>query len=212
MSTGAGPIERAVIAAFPYLLVGLGAALPLLFVPGSVDRQPLFLLHLGGLVGLGLLATIRLGPLVHDDWYAGQSWSVETRRLIGGITLVVIVTGVVGLVTLATSAALRLQPSLQFLQLLSALDIAWAGAAIIFGVWRRWGRTPAVVGGVLLGIACVTSIWNYLRVVGLGPDDRWALDAGELMRLVLPADMMAATIAIALLWTGMRGAALSALQ
>jgi hypothetical protein len=82
----------------------------------------------------------------------------------------------------------------------------------VFGVWRRWGRTRAAVGGVLLGIACVTSIWNYLRVVGLGPDNGWELDGGEVMRLVVPADVMAATIAIALLWTGMRSAAPSGPQ
>ena len=116
----------------------------------------------------------------------------------------VIVTGVIGLVTLATSGSLRFQPSLQFLQLLSALDIAWAGAAIVFGVWRRWGRTAAIWGGVALGVACVASIWNYLRIVGLGGDGGWAVDGGELMRLVIPSDVMAATVAIVLLWVGMR--------
>lgn len=205
MTDTSRPIERAVVLALPFLLAGLLAALAMLLVPGSVERTPLFLLHLGALVLLGLLVALRLGPLVHADWYPNQPWGPASRRLAGGITLVVIVTGVIGLVTLATSAALRFQPSLQFLQLLSALDIAWAGAAIVVGVWRRWGRTAALVGGALLGIACVASIWNYLRVVGLGPDDGWALDGGELMRLVLPADMMAATVAIVLLWIGMRG-------
>jgi len=198
------PIERAVIAAVAYLGAGVVAALPLLLVPANTERIPLFLLHLGGVVLLGIVLAIRLGPLVHEPWYAG-SWSDPTRRLAGGITLVVIVTGVVGLVTLVTSAALRFQPSLQFLQLLSALDIAWAGAAVMFGVWRRWGRTAAIGGGALLGAVCVASIWNYLRVVGLGADGGWALDGGELMRLVLPADTLAAVVAITLLWTGMRG-------
>ena len=210
MTSNANPIERAIIAAFPYLVIGVGAAVPLLLVPGDTERIPLLLLHLGALVGLGLLLALRLGPFVLEEWYSATAWSAANRRLLGGVTLVVIVTGVIGLATLATSAALRFQPSLQFLKLLSALDIAWAGAAIVFGVWRRWGRTPAVVGGVLLGVACVTSIWNYLRVVGLGPEDRWALDGDELMRLVLPADMMAATIAIALLWVGMRSGKTSA--
>lgn len=203
-STGAGPIERAVLVAVPYLAGGLIAAVPLLLVPTSVDREALFLLHLAALVLLALILSNRLGPLVHDDWYTSQRWSAPTRRLFGAITLVVIVTGVIGLVTLATSGALRFQPSLQFLQLLSALDIAWAGAAIVFGVWRRWGSTAAMAGGAMLGVACVASIWNYLRIVGLTSDGRWALDGAELMRLVLPADIAAATVAIALLWTGMR--------
>ena len=62
------------------------------------------------------------------------------------------------------------------------------------------------MGGTLLGTVCVASIWNYLRVVGLGPDDGWQFDGGELMRLVLPFDMVAAIVAITLLWVGMRGA------
>ena len=201
----ANPIERAILVAVSYLFGGLLAALPLLLVPSSVDRQSLFLVHLSFLVLLGLVLSIRLGPLVHESWYSTATWADPTRRLVGGVTLVVIVTGVIGLVTLATSAALRFQPSLQFLQLLSALDIAWAGAAIVFGVWRRWGKRSAIAGGIGLGVACVASIWNYLRVVGLAPDGGWALDGGELMRLVLPADTVAAVVAITLLWIGMRG-------
>jgi hypothetical protein len=118
--------------------------------------------------------------------------------------MVVIVTGVVGLVTLATAAALPFQPSLQFLSLLSALDMAWAGAAIVFGARRRWGRRAALVGGTLLGAFCVGSIWNYLRVAGLGPAGEWQLVGAELTRLVLPFDMVAAVVAGVLLWTGMR--------
>lgn len=198
------PMERAVVAAVPYLTVGAASALVLLLVPGSVERIPLFVLHLGAVVLLALLLALRLGPLVHEEWYPTRPWSDSTRRLAGAVTLVVIVTGVAGLVTLATSAALRFQPSLQFLQLLSALDIAWAGAAIVFGVWLRWGRTAAVGGGALLGIACVASIWNYLRIVGLEADGGWALVGSEVMRLVLPADMLAALVAVALLWVGTR--------
>jgi hypothetical protein len=202
--TTTSPIERAVLATVPYLLGGVAAALPLLLVPVSLDRQALFLVHLSALVAFGLLVALRLAPLVHDHWYPAQAWSSPTRRLAGGVTLVVVVTGSVGLVTLATAAALRFQPSLQFLQLLSALDIAWAGAAIVFGAWRRWGRRAGTIGGILLAVACVASIWNYLRVVGLGADDGWAVDGGELLRLVLPADAMAAIVAISLLWVGMR--------
>jgi len=209
MTSRAGPIEKAILLALPLLvgaLLAAGiAALPMGLVAGDFDPANAFLVHLGALVLFGLVVSIRLGPLVHADWYASEPWSAPTRRLAGGITLVVIVTGVIGLVTLATSPLLRFQPSLQFLQLLSALDIAWAGAAIVFGVWRRWGRRAALYGGALLGAACIASIWNYLRVVGLRPDGGWALDGSELMRLVIPADTMAALVAIALLWVGMRG-------
>jgi hypothetical protein len=121
------------------------------------------------------------------------------------VSLVVVVTGVVGLVTLASSAALRYQPSLQFLQLLSALDIAWVVAAVIIGIRLGWGRAGLVAGGVV-GAFCVWSIWNYLRVVGLAPDGGWELRGDELMRLVLPFDMAAAVVAIGLVGEGLRRA------
>ena len=57
---------------------------------------------------------------------------------------IVIVTGVTALVTLATTAALRFEPSLQFLQLLSALDIAWVVAGTTLAVRSLWGRLPAI--------------------------------------------------------------------
>ena len=63
----------------------------------------------------------------------------------------VLVTGVVALVTLASSAALRFPPSMQFLQLLSAVDIAWAATALVVGADRAWGRTVAIIGGTILG-------------------------------------------------------------
>lgn len=209
MTPTTGPIEKAILLALPYLVGALIAAgiavLPMGLLADDLDQIPVFLIHLAALVLYGLFLSIELAPLVQADWYPSQPWSAPTRRLAGGITLVIIVTGVIGLVTLATSPVMRFQPSLQFLQLLSALDIAWAGAAIVFGVWRRWGRRAAITGGALLGSACVASIWNYLRIVGLRPDGGWALDGGELMRLVLPADTVAAVVAIALLWVGMRG-------
>ncbi|NIR60829.1 MAG: hypothetical protein GWO02_15625 [Gammaproteobacteria bacterium] len=118
--------------------------------------------------------------------------------------LVVLPTGVVALVTLASSAALRFDPSLQFLQLLSALDIAWAGAALMIGTRWLWGRIAAFFAGGMLGILCVLSVWNYLRVVGFGPDGAWAVRAGEMMTLILPFDTAAAVMAIASLGAGIR--------
>jgi hypothetical protein len=66
----------------------------------------------------------------HGDapWFGWCSWSRFRRRLATTIGVIVIITGVTGLVTLASSAAMQYEPSLQFLQLLSALDIAWVVA------------------------------------------------------------------------------------
>ncbi len=201
-TTTAPPLEAAVLAAFPYLVGGLLVALPLLLVPDSWDVFPTFVIQLAGLVLLGLVVTIRLLGFTAAGWYQFTGWSERAKRLAGDVSLVVLVTGLVGLVTLATSAALRLAPSLQFLQLLSALDIAWAGAAIMIGAYRLWGRRAAMAGGSLLGIFCVWSIWNYLNTVGFTGDDGWLLDGSQIMRLVLPFDMMAAVVAITLLVVG----------
>lgn len=198
------PTDAAVRSAFPMLVVGLAMAPLLLFVPAGWSRFAVFIVHLSAVVMLGLVAAWRLKPLVRAEWYPTMPWSVVTRRLVGGVTLVVIVTGVVGLVTLATAAALRFQPSLQLLSLLSTLDIAWAGAAIVFGAQRRWGHRATVIGGMLLAVFCVASIWNYLRVVGFAADGGWNLVGAEVTRLVLPGDMLAAVVAAAILWSGMR--------
>ena len=69
-TTVAEPIDRSIVAVFPYLAGGLASAVPLLLVPASVDRQVLFLVHLAGLVLLGLALSVRLGPLVLGDWYS----------------------------------------------------------------------------------------------------------------------------------------------
>ncbi len=201
-STTAPALEAAIVAAFPYLIGGLAAAVALLLVPGPWDVFPKFVIQLAGLVLLGLVVTTRLLGFTRSAWYQFTGWSERAKRLAGDVSLVVVVTGLVGLVTLASSAALRLEPSLQFLQLLSALDIAWAGAAIMIGAYRLWGRGAALVGGSLLGVFCVWSIWNYLRVVGFNDADGWLLEGGQVMRLVLPFDMMAAVVAITLLVVG----------
>jgi hypothetical protein len=103
---------------------------------------------------------------------------------------------VVALVTLATAAALRFDPSLQFLQLLSTLDIAWSVAALYFGV--RWlkGETLGRMAGAMLAVVCIWSIWNYLRIVGFTDSGGWLVDAGALGRWVLPFDTAAALLAL----------------
>lgn len=201
------PLEAAVVAAFPYLLVPLLVSPLLLLVATDSSRFVVSNTHLSAVVALALVLAMVLAPRVREDWFQERRWAPHLRRLAGGAALVVVVTGVVALVTLASSAALRLQPSLQFLQLLSALDIAWATAAVVIGGHLLWSRAAAAVGGLVVAVACVFSIWNYLRVVGFTDDGGWLLDGGELMKLVIPFDMAAAAAAITVLVLGSRRAA-----
>jgi hypothetical protein len=115
---------------------------------------------------------------------------------------VALTTGAVALLTLASSAALRLEPSLQFLQLLSALDIAWAGAAIALGSYLRWGTRAAWLGGIVLGGFCLFSIWRYLDIVGFTAPGGWQVSGSELMRYVIPSDILAGAAAVVILWVG----------
>jgi len=195
-------IERALLWTIPWLLGGLIAALPLLLVDSHAHLFPWFVIHLSALVMFGLALTVRLMPLADDHWFEATGWSTRVRLVASGISIVVLATGTVGLVTLATSAALRYDASLQFLQLLSALDIAWAGAAIVIGANRAWGRTTAIVAGAVLGVFCVWSIWNYLNTVGFGPDGSWIVSGPDMMRLVIPFDMAAAMVAVAVFTYG----------
>lgn len=198
------PAERAAFEALPYLLVGLLLSVPLLLVPTQDEPLALFTTQLAMLVALGLLVTWRVAPLADAAWFTETSWGEDRRRLGGVVVLVIVPTGVVALVALASSAALRFDPSLQFLQLLSALDIAWAAAALYLGV-RWWlGPGPARVASVMLGILCVLSVWNYLRVVGFGASGAWIVDGEQMLRLVLPFDTVAALMAIGSVILGLR--------
>ncbi len=189
-------MERAVLATVPFLAIGLVGSVPLLLVRWSPPPFTIVVVHLAALVVLGLVAAIRLAPLAGTDWFEGRPWSPFWRSAASGVSVVFLVTGMVGLVTLASSAALRYPPSMQFLQLLSALDIAWAGAALVIGVYRVWGLPAAATVGTMLGIICVWSIWRYLDVVGFGPGGEWIVDSAALARYVLSFDVAAAAMAV----------------
>lgn len=200
------PIESALLVAAPWLVAGLGISIVGFLIPsGRASPTVLFIVQLTLLVALGLGLADRLaGFLVDDGWFANPGWSPFRRAFAAAVVLVIIPTGVVGLVTLASSATIGYDPSLQFLQLLSALDIVWAGAALLYGSFLLWGRSVARVAAALLGVVCVASLWNYLNVVGYGPNDEWLVDGGELARLVIPLDMLAAVVALVVVVAGLR--------
>jgi len=198
------PIERALLRVVPFLLGGLVLSLPLLLVTPGDSPLGWFTVQLVVLVSISHAMTITLLPLGDEPWFEATSWGPGMRSIASGVGLVVLVTGTIGLVTLASSAALRFDPSLQFLQLLSALDIAWAGAALTIGVYRMSSRAWAIAAGAFLGVVCVWSIWNYLSIVGFGPGGSWILSGPDLARYVIPFDVAAAVIAVVFFLLGVR--------
>lgn len=153
------------------------------------------LAHLVVLQVAALLLAAELAPLLDRPWFpaVSRSW------LASAASLIAIVTGFAALLTLATSAAARYEPSLQFLQLLSSLDIAWVTAALFYGAWKLWGRPMAWVLGSLIVVACVASIAVYLNVVGFTESGGWLVDASRMMTIVIPADIVAAVVALTVL-------------
>lgn len=198
------PLERALIKTTWWLVPALLVSLPLLAIPGTRNPFGLFVVQLSLIVLFGVALAVQLSPEPEaEQWFAGTGWPEGRRRLAAASALVALVTGAVALVTLATSAALRLEPSLQFLQLLSTMDIAWTGAAIVIGSYLRWRtRRAAWIGGLMLGVFCVFSIWSYLNAVGFTADGGWEVSGSALMRHVIPFDIAAAVMAVAVLWVG----------
>jgi len=178
------------------MTAGAAAAIPSLFVPEPDDPLITVTVHLTLLVAFAVGLVFHLAPLGDDPWFDGLKMGDNGRRALTWVSIVVMVAGATGLVTLATSAALRFDPSLQFLQMLSALDIAWAAAALTLGLRRRFDARAAVFGAAVLGIVCVWAIWRYLDTVGFTADGGWILEASALRQLVLPYDMGAAVVAL----------------
>lgn len=192
------PLEEAAFAAFPWLLAGLLASLPLLLVPATSDTRWILLAHLTALVAFSFALAVHLAPRSDRSWFGERDWSPTRRSLVTAASLIVIVTGATALVTLASSAALRYQPSLQFLQLLSALDIAWVVAGTYLATRRLWGSFVALGAGIMMSIICIGSIGLYLREVGLDANDGWLVDGERMLQLVIPFDVAAAVITIGL--------------
>ena len=198
------PIERALLRVVPFLVGGLIASLPLLAVTPGDEPLGWFIAQLAGLVAIGIAMTISVMNLGDEPWFVATSWGPGVRSIASGVGLVVLVTGTVGLITLASSGALGFDPSLQYLQILSALDIAWVAAALAIGVYRRFSRGWAIAAGAVLGLVCVWSIWNYLSIVGFGPGGSWIVSGPDLARYVLPFDIAAAIMAIVFFLIGVR--------
>ena len=200
------PVEMALVRSLKWLVVGLLASLLLVALPeAEIDRLLLVVtFHLGAVVAFGLGVGLDLARFTDGQWFVGIGNSRFWRHFGAIASIVALTTGVVALVTLASSAALGYQPSLQFLQLLSALDIAWATAGLVIGVRLMAGDRWALLAGLVLALVCIWSIWRYLDAVGFAVDGGWLLSGPDLWRYVLPFDIAAAVMAVGAVVFGIR--------
>ncbi len=195
--------ERVLATALRWTVFGAVLALPLLAIDAADHVIAVSTWHLSAVVVFEVGVALTLAPIADEPgWF--PDLAEPFRSLAAAGSVVALVTGAAALVTLASSAALRFDSSMQFLQLLSALDIAWVVAAAAIGARRRWGSAAASGTAVAIGVFCVWAIWRYLDTVGVGTDGEWIVDGRQLMRLVIPNDLFAAVVALALLGIGTR--------
>ena len=180
------------------------SALALVFeAPGPSDGLLTYnLVHLTILQLATAWFAFELASLTDRPWFNGlkRQWLASTASLIAAVV------GFSALLTLATSAAARYDPSLQFLQLLSSMDIAWVVAGIYLGSRKLWGRPVDLILGSIILAACVGSIALYLQTVGFSVDGGWLVDGSAMSRIVLPADTVAALLALGILLGAQRTA------
>jgi hypothetical protein len=198
--------ELAIIQAVRWMIAGLLLTPLLLAVPTPHGSTPWILFHLSVIVAGGLALTMTLGRYLRDPWF--PALGPFRSLLASAASIVVLVTGAVGIVTLASSAALRLDPSLQFLQLLSALDIAWVVGATAIGATLLKERLIGWIAGMMMVAVCVWSVATYLARVGYTLSGGWLVDSEAMWRYILPYDIAAAVIAIITLGLGVRGEAM----
>ena len=198
------PLEWALTVATRWTLIGAATSVVFLTVPASFVADHRLLIAITHL-SIVVVSATALGWRLHAAVDEGFFPALRRPWLASAAAIVALVTGYAALVTLASSAALRYDPSLQFLQLLSALDVAWSAAALGLGV-RVLARSNRVglAAAIGLDVICVFSIWNYLRVVGFDADGGWVVDRSQLLTLVIPFDVAAAIMAIGALLLAQR--------
>lgn len=189
-------LETALTTGTRWVLVVAGFSLALFAIPSDLIIDHLLAattVHLIVLVVVTTMLGYQLGDLLERPFFT----STKRPWLLSAASFVALATGFAALVTLASSAVLGYDPSLQLLQLLSALDVAWTAVGLGLGVrYLTNSKTTGLIAALMLDAICVFSIWNYLRVVGFGPEGQWIVDNGRLATLVIPFDIAAAVMTV----------------
>ena len=204
--TGPHPVERVLALGTRRLFQwGIPLAIVALAFPAPGADEGLLaytLTHLAIIQVITFIFTIEISTLSDTPWFTHlrRPWLASSASLIAAVV------GFSALLTLATSAAARYDVSLQFLQLLSSLDIAWVVAAIYLGSRRLWGGRIGFAVGLALVAVCVWSIALYLQVVGFTDAGGWLVHGAQMLRIVLPADTLAAVISLSVFISAARSA------
>lgn len=198
------PAERALATAVVWTVPAVAVSALALLVPLSSSSASLLAAQLALVAAWNWLLALRLisDTRAHGIWFAGRNgrWAA----LATSVGIVALCAFAAMLVALASSAALRLDPSAQFLQLISAADIAWVVSGLMVGLSYRHGRPVWAPAGFALAVVCVWASYRYLAVVGLGPNGAWVVSGEDLLRLVIPFDVLAAVMAVAAIAYGVR--------
>ena len=194
------PLETILTVGLKRLLMwGLPLSIAMFVVPAPGPNDGLLVYSL---VHLTVLQVVTFGLVVELTSLTDQPWFNHLKKawLASTASLVAVVVGFSALLTLATSAAAQYETSLQFLQLLSSLDIAWVVAALYIGARNLWGRGIALVLGSMILLACVASIALYLQTVGFTESGGWLVDANAMFRIVISSDTIAALLSLTILF------------
>jgi hypothetical protein len=181
------PAERAALRAGIWASAGMAAAVPLLVIPqpGTGPRLPA-LVHLGLLGAFAIGLAFHLAPVADRPWLTGTTIGEAARWAGAGLVVAAMVAASASGVAVATGAALRFDPSLQYLQVLATLHLSVTASLVVLGARRRFGGAIAAVGAAAMVAAGLWTEWRYLGAVGFTPAGGWVVDGSEMRVIVLP--------------------------
>ena len=203
-STSRHPLEAILAVSLKRLLMwGVPLSIGMFLIRAPAADDSLLFYNLAHLTVLQLATfglAMELTPLTDQPWFTHtkRAWLASVASLVAAVV------GFSALFTLATSAAAGYDVSLQFLQLLSSLDIAWVVAVLYIGARKLWGNSTAVVLGSIILAACVASIALYLQTVGFTETGGWLIDGAAMYRIVISSDTVAAILSLTVLFAAVR--------
>ena len=197
------PIETAALRTLLWATTGAAAAIPVLVLPQPDD--PLFtaVVQLAIIAVYAVAMTLHLAALGDAPWFDGLAIGGRARRGLTWVMLVADVAGASAVTALATSAALRYQPSVQLLQLVSVIVVGVVVSASALGTRRRWGGAPALAMAAVLGAVLVWVMWRHLDTVGSTASGGWRVDGSVVRETVVPYVAGAVVVAGALFGAGL---------